>query len=133
MAALREARLGVLGVSTSLHNIVALCLFVRFEERATHKPSHTILSEERVKMRSRACYSHYPCHPDACNAATESEQRLSMLLSIQHVAAAWRSAGFEVEQVLMARTVRPGSYRRCHKSNVSPVSLWSHYGLLPRA
>jgi len=79
MAALREARLGVLGVSTNLHNAVALCLFVRFEERATHKPS-----EERVKMRSRACYSHYPCHPEACNAAIESEQRLSMLLSIQH-------------------------------------------------
>jgi len=79
-----EARHGVLGVSTNLHNAVALCLFVRFEERATHKPSHTILSEERVKMRSRACYSHYPCHPEACNAAIESEQRLSMLLSIQH-------------------------------------------------
>ena len=35
-----EARLGVLGVSTNLHNVVhnviALCLFVRFEERATH-------------------------------------------------------------------------------------------------
>ena len=31
-----EARLGVLGISTNLHNIVALCLFVRFEERATH-------------------------------------------------------------------------------------------------
>ena len=32
----------------------------------------------------------------------------------------------------MARTVRPHSCRRC-KSNVSPVSLWTHYGLLPRA
>jgi len=31
-----ETRLGVLGVSTNLHNIVALCLFVRFEERATY-------------------------------------------------------------------------------------------------
>ena len=31
-----EARHGVLGVSTNLHNIVALCLFVRFEERATY-------------------------------------------------------------------------------------------------
>ena len=31
-----EARLGVLGVSTNLHNTVALCLFVRFEERATY-------------------------------------------------------------------------------------------------